>query len=137
VERQDAAWNRGDLTTYFKTFTANARFIAQARTPSGQLVPYGASTVTQARAQARRFMAKSRGVDRTIIASIQISADARRATVLGRKLSLVTSAGRTRRICSEVAQIIDLEHGRPMSGGQTETLVACDVRTDRASNARP
>ena len=57
VGKQERAWNAGELDAYFSTFRPDAVFTDQYRTPAGQLVPYGSSTLAAARTQSRKFRA--------------------------------------------------------------------------------
>ena len=85
VARQEAAWNRGDLAGYFAGFTRDAVFADQYRTPSGVVVPYGQSSLIQARAQSRRSRA-----------SAQIS-ETSRVMRIGRSISRPLSSAIKRR----------------------------------------
>src|SRR6058998_2269301 len=58
VARQEHAWNAGDLTGYFAGFAPGAVFVDQARANDNTIVPYGQSTVAQARRQTARAVAK-------------------------------------------------------------------------------
>lgn len=121
--RQEQAWNAGDLDRYFAGFTADARFTDQAYVGDKPPVPYGTSTLAQAKAQARRSAARSR--ERAEIRRIEIAADGRSARVTARVGSAVTSGGRARRLCASRVQTLTLAAGRLRSTGQTDTYVNC------------
>ena len=123
VARQEQAWNAGDLDRYFAGFTADARFTDQAYVGDKPPVPYGTSTLAQAKAQARRTAARSR--ERAEVRRIEFAADGRSAKVTARVGSAVTSAGRTRRLCASRVQTLTLAAGRLRSTGQTDTYVNC------------
>ena len=123
VARQEQAWNAGDLDRYFAGFTADARFTDQAYVGDKPPVPYGTSTLAQAKAQARRKAARSR--ERAEVRRIEVAADGRSARVTARVGSAVTSAGRTRRLCASRVQTLTLTAGRLRSTGQTDTYVNC------------
>ena len=57
---QQRAWNAGNLGAYFKGFQPDAIFIDQYRTPAGEIVPYGSSTLAKARVQTHRSRALAR-----------------------------------------------------------------------------
>src|SRR4051794_26685726 len=91
VERQSKAWNAADLAAYFALFTADAAFTDQARAKDGRVVPYGTSTLAQARAQTKRAFATSRVHEATTIRTIRISPDGRSAQVTAGAASAITS----------------------------------------------
>lgn len=125
VARQERAWNASDAAGYFALFTPDARFTDQARARDGRMVPYGTSTLAQARAQAARFFAKSRHRETTRIRSVRLAADGRSAMVAGDEVAEITTAGRTRRSCAETQQTVILTPAGLRSRGQTDTQVAC------------
>jgi len=125
VERQSRAWNAGDLAGYFGLFTADARFTDQARARDGRVVPYGTSSVPQARTQAMRFFAGSKVVETTAIRQIALAPDGRAARVVSDEVSILTGAGRRRRECAERVQTVVQTPAGLRSKGQTDTLVRC------------
>lgn len=124
LDDQQQAWNAGRLDAYFATFTPNAVFEDQTRTPK-EVISYGRSTLAQARAQARRFRARSTSTEQTVIRSIVIAQDGAGARVLGDKVTTVTTAGQARRYCAQTDQTLVLAAGKLRSTGQTDTLVRC------------
>lgn len=124
VARQEQAWNAGDFDRYFAGFTPQARFtdqayVGQAKPP----VPYGTSTLDQARAQAKRSKARTR--ERAEVRRVDIAADGLSATVAARVGSTVQADGKTRRLCAGRVQTLTLAGGRLRSTGQTDTYVKC------------
>lgn len=125
VQRQSRAWNAGDLAGYFALFTPQARFTEQARARDGRVVPYGTSTVAQARDQARRFFAGAKAKETTTIRGVAIAPDGRSVRVTADEVSLTVRAGRTRRTCAERLQTIVATPQGLRSTGQIDTLVRC------------
>ncbi|HSV02970.1 MAG TPA: nuclear transport factor 2 family protein [Phenylobacterium sp.] len=123
--RQERAWNASDAAGFFGLFTPDARFTDQARAKDGRVVPYGTSTLAQARAQATSFFARSRHHETSTIRSVRIAPDGRSAVVLGDEVAEIATAGRTRRSCAETEQTIVLTPAGLRSKGQTDTQVAC------------
>jgi hypothetical protein len=123
VARQEQAWNAGDFDRYFAGFASGARFTDQAYVGDKPPVPYGTSTLAQAKAQTRRSAARSR--ERAEVRRIEITADGRSARVTSRVGSAVTEKGRTRRLCASRVQTLTLDGGRMRSTGQTDTYVNC------------
>jgi hypothetical protein len=123
--RQEAAWNARDLAGFFGLFTADAVFVDQGRARDGRVVPYGQSTLAQARAQATRTFAKSQLRETAAVTGVAIAPDGRSARVTGREESFITTAGHTRRLCAETGQTVVLTPAGLRSKGQTDTLVAC------------
>jgi len=125
VARQSAAWNAGDLAAYFGLYAADARFTDQARAKDGRVVPYGSSTLAQARMQARRTFAAVKVHETTAIRTIEIAPDGRRARITASEETIIAGAGRTRRLCAERVQEVALTAAGLRSRGQTDTLVRC------------
>jgi len=125
VARQEAAWNAGDLGRYFEGFTPDARFTDQAYVGDKPPVPYGTSTLAQARAQARRAATRGRAREAGEVRRIEIAADGRSARVTSRVGSTVQDAGKVRRLCASRVQTLTLAAGRLRSAGQTDTYVKC------------
>ena len=132
VARQERAWNAGALDAYFTGFTPDAVFTDQYRTPSGEVVPYGSSTLAQAQGQSRRFRAGASIVETSDIERITVAADGRTAQVISRVLSRIRSAKGLRVTCAERRQDLVLAAGRLRSKGQTDTFARC-----RSQAARP
>ena len=125
VARQEAAWNTGDFERYFAGFTPDARFTDQAYVGADKPpVPYGTSTLVQAKAQAKRTASRSR--ERGEVRRIEIAADGRSAKVTSRVGSTVTTAGKARRLCASRVQTLTLaSRGGVRATGQTDTFVNC------------
>lgn len=123
MARQETAWNAGDFDRYFAGFTPDARFTDQAYVGDKPPVPYGTSTLAQARTQARRSGARSR--ERGEVRRIQIAADGRTAQVTARVGSTVTASGKARRLCASRVLTLTLAGGRLRSTGQVDTYVNC------------
>ncbi|MDB5453170.1 MAG: hypothetical protein JWO33_1748 [Caulobacteraceae bacterium] len=125
VAAQQQAWNGRATDAYFALFQPDAMFADQYRTPDGQVVPYGRSTLAEARSQTRRSLAKSRSTEMGEIVRITPTADGRSAVVISRVTSRQESAGRVRVSCAERTQTLSLEQGRIRSSGQSDTFMRC------------
>lgn len=125
VARQERAWNAGALEAYFTAFRPDAMFTDQYRTASGQIVPYGSSTLSQARVQSRKFRAASKVTETGEIVRITLGADGRTAQVVSRVVSRTQGAKGLRVTCAERRQELVLAAGRPRSKGQTDTFARC------------
>lgn len=120
VAAQEQAWNAGDLARYFKGFTPEARFTDQAYVGDKPPVPYGTSTLAQARAQAGKT-ARTKPREASRITRVTVAPDGRSARVE----SVVASTVGARRLCASRVQTVVLAAGRPRSTGQTDTYVRC------------
>ncbi len=125
VAAQQRAWNAGALDAYFAAFTPDAVFTDQYRTPSGQVVPYGSSTLAQARAQSRKFRSGASIAETGEVQWITVAADGRTAQVVSRVVSRIRGARGLRVTCAERRQDIILAAGRLRSTGQTDTFARC------------
>jgi hypothetical protein len=125
VGQQQRSWNAGDLDAYFAGFRPDARFTDQYRTPSGQVVPYGTSTLAQARIQSRKFRATSKVAERGEILRIAVSADGRSAEVVSQVTSQIQGPKGARTTCAERRQELVLEGAAVRSRGQTDTFSRC------------
>lgn len=125
TERQVRAWNAGDLPAFFATFAPSAVFVEQARTREGEVVPYGRSTLKEARAQLRRFLGKSSASKQSEILAVRVSPNGRGAGVVARDVSRIETQGKVRTYCSLSVQGVYRRNGRLVSTGQTETIVPC------------
>jgi hypothetical protein len=125
VGRQSQAWNAGQLAAYFGLFTADATFTEQGRARDGRVVPYGTSTLAEARAQARRSLVAARVHETTAIQAIEIAPDGRSARITAGEDTTLAAAGRTRRICAERVQTVVATPAGLRSKGQTDTVVRC------------
>lgn len=128
VARQEAAWNAGDLDRYFAGFTPQARFTDQAYVGDKPPVPYGTSTLAEARTQARKALARARSREAGRITRLRIGADGRSAQVVSNVASTVDSGGKVRHLCAYRGQALVLRGGRLLSNGQTDTFFKCASR---------
>ena len=124
-ERQSRAWNAADLAAYFATFTPDARFTDQALGSDNRLVPYGVSTLAQARAQTRKVMAKSKVLETSTVSAVAVAPGGRAARVTAGTVSQITGAGAARRVCTLRVQTLALTPAGLRSTGQTDTIVRC------------
>jgi hypothetical protein len=126
VERQSQAWNAGDLAAYFATFTPDARFTDQALGNDNKVVPYGVSSVAQARTQARKTLAKSKVRETTAVTAVSLAPDGRSARVTANTRSEITAAGAApRQVCAmRVATVAQTPQGLRTTA-QTDTIVRC------------
>jgi len=123
VERQERAWNAGDLAAWSAAFTPDARFTDQAYVGDKPPVPYGTSTLAEASAQARKTRGRSR--EASEVRRVEIAADGRSARVTSRVGSAVTSGGKVRRLCASRVQVLVQANGGLRSRGQTDTYIRC------------
>ena len=126
AQRQEAAWNARDLDGYFALFTKDAVFVDQTRDiKHGGMIPYGTSTLPQARAQAAKFLAGATSTERGRIDQVEIARDGTSARLVGREVTTIQSKGRTRRACADTEQTLVLVGGQIRSKGQTDTITRC------------
>lgn len=125
VDRQSRAWNAADLQAYFATFTADARFTDQALGSDNRLVPYGVSTLAQARAQTRKVMTKSKLRETSTVSAVTIAPDGRTARVTAGTVSQISTGAVVRRVCTLRVQTLALTPAGLRSTGQTDTIVRC------------
>ena len=126
VERQSRAWNAGDLAAYFATFTPDARFTDQALGNDNKIVPYGVSTVAQARTQAAKTLAKAKVSETTLITAVSIAPDGRSARVTARTGSQIAAPGAPpRQVCAVRVAAVALTPAGLRTTGQTDTIVRC------------
>jgi hypothetical protein len=128
VARQEAAWNAGELDRYFAGFTPQARFTDQAYVGDKPPASYGTSTVAQARAQARKALARATTREAGRVTRVRIAADGRSAQVVSYVTSTVDAGGKVRRLCAYRGQALVLGGGRLLSTGQTDTFFKCASR---------
>lgn len=125
VAAQEAAWNAGRLDTFFAAFTPDATFTDQAYQGDKPPVPYGTSTLAEARALTRKAFAKAPSREAARVFRIAVAAD-------GRSAQVVTSVGirnGSRRLCaSRVQTLVPAADGGLRSKGQTDTYIRCRVR---------
>jgi hypothetical protein len=125
VARQERAWNAGDLAAWSDGFARDARFTDQYRTPSGQVVPYGTSTLAAARAQSAKFRATATLSETGQVLRVALAPDRRGAEVTSRVVSRIQRASGLRVTCAERRQELVLAAGRLRSKGQTDTFSRC------------
>mgnify|MGYP000927258592 CR=1 FL=1 len=126
AQRQEAAWNARDLDSYFALFTKDAVFIDQTRDiKHGGMIPYGTSTLAQARAAATKFLAGATSTERGTIDKVEIARDGASARLVGREVTTIQSKGRTRKACADTEQTLVLVGGQIRSKGQTDTITRC------------
>jgi hypothetical protein len=128
VAGQEAAWNAGRLDAYYATFTADAVFVEQTKTPKETIV-YGRSSLAKATQVSRRALAKSTLHDRTAIQRVTLGADGRSAQVQGSKVTTITTGRKVRTVCAGTVQALVLQRGRILSKGQTDNIVRCRAGT--------
>ena len=125
VERQSHAWNAADLSAYFATFSPEARFTDQALSNENKVVPYGVSTLAQARAQTRKTLAKSKVREAYSVSAVAIAPDGRSARVTANTVSEINTGATKRRVCALRVQSLALTPAGLRSTGQTDTIVRC------------
>lgn len=125
VDRQSKAWNAGDLAAYFALFTPDAKFTDQARAKDGRVVPYGTSTLAEARVQVRKSRASQAVQETSVVRQVRIAADGKSAAVVVATDTKLTTRGRTRRICAERAMTLVATPAGLRSRGQTDTIAPC------------
>lgn len=125
IAEQERSWNAGALDAWSAGFRPDATFTDQYRTPAGQIVPYGTSSLAQARAQSRKFRATSKVSEAGEIARIALSPDGRSAEVVSRVVSRTQGAKGLKVACAERRQELVLGAAGLRSKGQTDTFSRC------------
>jgi hypothetical protein len=125
VARQQQAWNAGQLDAYFAGFRPEAVFTDQYRTPSGQVVPYGTSTLPQARSQSRKFRSTAKVSETGAVERVTLGPDGRSAQVVSRVVARTQGPQGLRVTCAERRQELVLDAGGLRSKGQTDTYARC------------
>ena len=128
VAAQSRAWNAGDLTAYFATFTPEARFTDQALGNDNKVVPYGVSSLAQARAQTRKVMAKSKLRETATVTSVSLAPGGRGARVSASTVSEIATGGAVRRVCALRIETLIVTPAGLKASGQTDTIVRCRAR---------
>jgi hypothetical protein len=123
--RQSHDWNAGDLAAYFATFSPTARFTDQALGNDNKIVPYGVSTLGQAREQSRRALAAGKVREAVTVEAIAIAPDGRSARLSARAVSDISRAGAARRVCARRIETFELTPEGLRATGQTDTVVRC------------
>lgn len=125
VASQEAAWNAGDLDAYFSGYTLGATFTDQAYVGDKPPVPYGTSSLTEARKLTAKALARSRSRETTEITRVEIAADGASARVLARVRTTVDGASGVRRLCASRVQTLINAGGKLRSRGRTDTFYKC------------
>lgn len=125
IARQERNWNEGALDSWSAGFRPDATFTDQYRTPAGEIVPYGTSTLSQARTQSRKHRAAAKVSEAGQIVRIAFGPDGRSAEVVSRVVSRTESAKGVRTACAERRQALVLAEGGLRSKGQTDTFSRC------------
>lgn len=125
IAQQERSWNAGALDAWVAGFRPDATFTDQYRTPSGEIVPYGTSTLAQARAQSRKFRTGAKVSETGQIVRIAPGPDGRSAEVISRIVSRTESAKGVRTACAERRQDLVLAADGLRSKGQTDTFSRC------------
>ncbi|MBX3485007.1 hypothetical protein [Phenylobacterium sp.] len=118
VAKQEQAWNARKLDAWFAAFTPDATFTDQAYNGGKPPVPYGTSTLKEARALIGKA-APSRETGRVF--RIVVAPD-------GRSAEVTTSVGirsGERRLCASRVQTLVLAGRALKSKGQTDTYIRC------------
>ena len=119
--RQSAAWNARDIPGWAATFSPDARFTAQALSNSNTIVPYGSSSLKEARVQVRKTFAKGPAGEVLVIDAVTLAPDGRGARVSAHAVSM--AAGQ--RICAQRVETVVLTGRGLLATGQTDTIVRC------------
>ncbi|WP_372782606.1 hypothetical protein [Phenylobacterium sp.] len=125
VARQSRAWNAGQLDAYFATFAPAARFTDQALGNDNKIVPYGVSTVAEARAQSRRTLAAGKLSETVTIDIVTVAPDGRSARLSARVLTEIAKGPAMRRVCARRVETFELMPVGLRATGQTDTVVRC------------
>lgn len=123
LDQQERLWNAGDLAGYYAAFRPDAVFVDQYRTPGGEIVPYGRSTLAEARAQSRKFRATSKASESHQV--VRVTVNGASAQVLARVTSRISGKQGLRTTCAERRQDLVLTAGALRSRGQTDTFIRC------------
>lgn len=125
VAEQQRNWNAGAIDAWAAGFRPDATFTDQYRTPAGQVVPYGTSTLSQARAQSRKFRASSKISETGEIVSIAIAHDGRTAQAISRVVTRTEGPKGLKVSCVERRQELVAGANGVRSKGQTDTFSRC------------
>jgi hypothetical protein len=125
VGRQELAWNKHDLKGYFAGFSPDAAFVDQALSSENKIVPYGRSTLAEARRQTARMAARSQLHEDGMVQTVKIAPDGRSALVTSQVTARITTRGAIRLSCVRRAQTVVLAGVAIQSKGQIDTVVRC------------
>ena len=113
------------MTAYFAGYALTATFTDQAYVGDKPPVPYGTSSLPQARAQARKALARSKASEVVDVQRITPARGGRAVIVVSRVASTLQAAGKTRRLCAVRRQTLISHQGRILSSGKTDTYYPC------------
>lgn len=122
---QSRAWNAGDLGAYFATFAPSARFTDQALGNDNRIVPYGVSTLAQAREQSRKTLARGKVRETATVTAVTLAPDGRAAQLTAEVVTVVAGAGAPRRVCARRTETFAVTAQGLRATGQTDTIVRC------------
>ena len=88
-------------------------------------MPYGTSTLTEARRLTARALARSRSRETAQVTRVEIAADGASARVIARVQTTVESASGVRRLCASRVQTLFNAGARLSSRGRTDTFYKC------------
>lgn len=125
VAQQEAAWNAGRLDQYFAGYTTDATFTDQAYVGDKPPVPYGTSTVTKARAFARKAFARKPWPSETSRVLRIEALPGGQVRVISAVGATVWDRGKPRRLCASRSQTLTAAGGRLRATAQTDTFVKC------------
>lgn len=125
LAKQERAWNAGQLDAYFAGFAPGAHFTDQAYVGDKPPVPYGTSTLAEARTQAKAALAKGGSREAGRIVQVTIAPDGQSAQAALTVGSLVKTGSRTRRMCASRTVDLVLRGGVLKASDQTDTYVKC------------
>lgn len=124
--RQEAAWNAGQLDRYFAGFAADATFTDQAYVGDKPPVPYGTSTLAEARANARRAFARKPWPHETgRVLRVEVAPDGAQVRVVSAVGSTVWDRGRPRRLCATRVQALSMTDQGLRASARIDTFVKC------------
>jgi hypothetical protein len=81
--------------------------------------------VAQARAQARKTLAKVKVRETSSVGAVSVAADGRSARVTASTVSEISAAGAVRRVCALRVVTVALTAAGLRATGQTDTIVRC------------
>lgn len=123
--RQAQALNTGELAAYFATFAPQARFTQQALGSDNQIVPYGTSTLAEARRQLSKAAAASRITEAVTVRRVAIGGTGRGAALAAQVRTRIEGGGKVRQSCAERVATLARVDGALKTFSQTDTLVRC------------
>jgi hypothetical protein len=125
VARQERAWNAGDTAAYFAGFDPRAVFVDQALSNENTIVPYGRSSLAQARAQVGRVMARSKLSETGQVRRVQLSQNGRAAAVASQITTRIETGAKARVTCARRLLTVIQVGARLRALAQTDTVVRC------------